>query len=162
DSSDVDSGLNGPGQYAKTAPIGLTVANGRLNLVPDAGLLGDASVRYPLYLDPSVAADPWTMINSQFPNQSYYSYDKQDCPPNFSGGWCAKVGQIYGGTMDYRSIFQFSSSQWSGKQVLGSKFTIDLLHSAWCANSTTELHPTGGINSGTTWSNHSGTWGGVT
>jgi Concanavalin A-like lectin/glucanases superfamily/FG-GAP-like repeat len=161
DSSDVDSGVNGPGQYAKTAPVGLTVANGRLNLLPDAGLLGDASARYPLYLDPTVGADSWTMINSQFTSQSYWSYDKTDCPPGYSGQ-CAKVGQVWQASMDYRSIFQFSSSQWSGRQVLDSRFTIDLLHSAWCAASTTELRPTGGINSGTTWSNHSGTWGGVT
>jgi Concanavalin A-like lectin/glucanases superfamily len=163
DSATADSDVRGPGHGARTAPIGLTVDSGQITLSPDAAMLADPGVKYPLYLDPTVNKTNWTMINSQFPNQSYWSYDKQDCPPNFSGGWCAKVGQIYGGTMDYRSMWDFTTATIHGYQVLptNTKFAIDLLHSAWCAASTTELRTTGPINSGTTWANNNGSWSGV-
>src|SRR5262249_5379569 len=63
DSSTVDSDARGPGQGARTAPIGLTVDSGQITLSPDASMLADPNVRYPLYLDPTVGYGNWTMIN---------------------------------------------------------------------------------------------------
>src|SRR5262249_18211631 len=48
---------------ARHAAIGMSVANGQITLTPDAGLLTDASVTFPLYLDPTVSYSHWTMIN---------------------------------------------------------------------------------------------------
>ena len=118
-------------------------------------------MEYPVYLDPTITYSSWTMINSQFPSQSYWSYDKTDCPSPFTGE-CAKVGQIYGGTMDYRSMWQFSTSGFKGKLITSAKFTIDLLYSAYPTASGTQLREvTTTIGSGTNWSNNSGSWSGT-
>ena len=85
-------------------------------------MLDNPTVEYPLYLDPTVGYFAWTMINSQFPNQSYWSFDKWDCPSPFTGE-CAKVGQVYGATMDYRSMWQFSADAFRGAIVTDAKFT---------------------------------------
>ncbi|MFC7484761.1 hypothetical protein ACFQX7_38615 [Luedemannella flava] len=108
----------GPADGARTAPIEVTAEDGQVTLAPDADMLADPSVQFPLYLDPTIAYSAWTMINSQYTDQSYWSYDKTDCPPPFSGE-CAKVGQVYGMSMDYRSMFQFSTSGFKGKGIEG-------------------------------------------
>ena len=121
-------------------------------------MLDDPTARYPLFLDPTITYTGWTMINSQFPSQSYWSFGKNDCPVPFTGE-CAKVGQAYGETMDYRSMWQFSTSAFNGKLVTNARFTIDLLFSAFPTPSITQLREVNAtIGSGTTWSNNSSAW----
>jgi hypothetical protein len=147
-----DSDVSGPGRSARRAPMAMQVSGSDLVVVPDPALLAAPDVRYPLYLDPSVSVGgTWTMINSTFPDQSYWSYDRASH---------AKVGFTNDPqNMVYRSIWQFDTGNWRGRHVLGATFSADLLHSWSCSNSTTELHLTGAVNSGTTWNNNAGTWG---
>ncbi len=152
-----------PGKAARVAPIEVTVAPGSLTLSPT--LLDDPSLEFPLFIDPTLTATGgWTMINSQFPNQSYWSFDKTDCSGNYPAGTnCAKVGRAVGYSMVYRSQFQFDTSSLSGKQILpGAVFAIDLLHSASCGayNWTWLMRVNAQINSGTTWNNNAGAWAG--
>ena len=91
-------------------------------------MLDDPGVQYPVYLDPTIIYSWWTMINSQFPDQSYWSFDKTDCPSPFTGE-CAKVGQAVGYTMDYRSMWEFPTAEFQGKLITSAKFSIDLLYS---------------------------------
>jgi hypothetical protein len=153
--------VDGPAEAARTEPIDLTVHGDELALEPSATMLDDPGAEYPVYLDPSIVYSHWTMINSQFPNQSYWSYDKTDCPSPFTGE-CAKVGQAVGYTMDYRSMWEFPTAEFRGKLITSAKFSIDLLYSAWTAASITQLREVGAsLNSGTTWGNNSGAWSGT-
>ncbi|GIH03927.1 hypothetical protein Rhe02_19940 [Rhizocola hellebori] len=156
-----------PSKQAKTAPIAVSRSGDHLTLTPDVSLLDNPSAVFPLFLDPTISTPTWTMINSQFTTQSYWSYDKQDCPPEPGKGGavyqtdCAKVGQAVGYTMDYRSMWQFSTADFVGLQITSTKFTIDLLHSSLCNNGTawTQLRwVNAGLGSGTTWANNSGSW----
>jgi len=153
--------VSGPAEGARSSRLGLALSGNGVTLTPDLAMLDDPAVTFPVYLDPTLNYTAWTMINDEFPDQPYWSYDKTDCPPNFTATECAKVGNIYGGTMDYRSLFQFPTSQILGKQILDADFTIDILHSASTAASVTELHPVNAtLDSGTTWRNNAGAWGG--
>jgi hypothetical protein len=153
--------VRGPAEGGRSAPMSVDIANGRVSIEPDASMLDDPNIQFPLFLDPTIAYSSWTMINSEFPSQSYWSYDKTDCPSGFSSE-CAKVGQAYGLTMDYRSMFQFATSGFHGKIITGAKFTIDILHSAYSAASTTELRQVNAtLGSGTTWSNNASAWSGT-
>jgi len=161
DSSQAGGHALGPAHGARTAPISLSLAGTDLILRPDPRLLEDPDAVFPLYLDPTIVYTAWTMINSTSPNQSYWSYDKTDCPIDPATGReyateCAKVG--YYSPVMYRSMWGFPTSGFQGKQILGARFTIDLLHSASCSNSTTELRRVGTISSTTTWNNNASTW----
>ncbi|MEV4062419.1 LamG domain-containing protein [Nonomuraea dietziae] len=159
------SSVAAPGRDARRAPVELVAeAGGKLTLKPDAGLLTDPGVKFPLYVDPTVGFSSWTMINEAARDTSYWSYDRNDC----TGGWdteCAKVGFYPDGNdgatySRYRSMFDFSTAPWQGKQVLGgTRFTIDLLHSAR-GDSRTDLYTVfTQLGSWTTWSGTAGSWG---
>ncbi|HEX6686082.1 MAG TPA: LamG domain-containing protein [Candidatus Limnocylindrales bacterium] len=159
---DGTSDTGGPGQGARTAPVAVSVSGSDVVLEPDGTLLADPAAVLPMFIDPTVAYTGWTMINSFFPNQSYWSYDKSDCPSGYNTE-CAKVGYVdcCGPTVRYRSIWRFPTSGFRDKQILSAQFTIDLLHSYSCSNSTTELRETGSISSSTDWNNHASTWSGT-
>ncbi|GAA0723036.1 hypothetical protein GCM10010199_31250 [Dactylosporangium roseum] len=145
---------------ARTAAMPLVLDGDTIVVRPDLAVLRGASAKFPVYIDPSFGASAWTMINSRFPNQSYWSYDRNDCPSPYASVPCAKVGYTDSGTtMIYRSIFRFPTSSYTGKHVLDAKFSIDLLHSWTCGKTTTDLTYTQAISSGTTWNNSVGGWG---
>src|SRR5690606_21907757 len=152
--------VSGPAEGARTEPIDLAVTEGQLVLEPATNMLDDPKVQFPLFIDPSIAYNAWTMINSDYKNQSYWSYDKTDCPYPFSGE-CAKVGHVWGyATMIYRSMWRFPTSAFQGKLVTSAKFTIDLLYSGSSSNTKTELREvSGNISSSTNWNNNASLWG---
>ncbi|MEV4373734.1 LamG domain-containing protein [Nonomuraea sp. NPDC049637] len=167
DSSGRGSSAAAPAEDARTAAVGLSVRQGRLVLKPDPRLLADPAAAFPLYVDPTIGYTYWTMINEAAKGTSYWSYDRSNC----SGGWeteCAKVGYYPDGNdgaaySRYRSMFQFSAAPFQGRQILdGARFTIDLLSSASCADSTTWLHtvPTT-LSPGTTWDLDAWKWSGT-
>ena len=118
----------GPAEGVAGAPIALSRQGDQLTLEPAASMLDDPGAQFPLYLDPTIGYFGWTMINSYYTNQSYWSYDKWNCPSPFTGE-CAKVGQAYGepSGMDYRSMWSFSSDAFRGKLITNARFGIDLL-----------------------------------
>ncbi|MEV0566864.1 LamG-like jellyroll fold domain-containing protein [Dactylosporangium sp. NPDC050588] len=151
-----------PAATARTAAMPLVLDGDTIVVQPDLATLRSPSMTFPVYIDPSFGASAWTMINSRYNNQSYWSYDRNDCPSPYSSVQCAKVGYTDEGlTMTYRSIFRFPTSGYTGKHVLDAKFSIDLLHSWTCSKTITDLTYTQAISSGTTWSNNAGGWGPV-
>jgi hypothetical protein len=153
------SDSSGPAIGARAAAMKLAVSDREIALTPDLALLTDPAASYPLYLDPTIGYSSWTMINSRYTTQSYWSYDRTDCPSGYSTD-CGKVGYTDAGTtMTYRSMWQFPTSGFQGKQILNARFTIDLLHSWDCTNSTTELRTVNStLSSGVTWSNTAAHW----
>src|SRR5439155_9973871 len=110
-----------PGSGAKRGAMDVQLAGTDLVVTPDPAVLSTGTL--PLYIDPAVSAGRlhWTMINSTFPNQSYWSYDRAGH---------LKVGFTNDPqNMVYRSLFDFDTSQWRGKHVLGATFSADLIHS---------------------------------
>ncbi|MGK5674309.1 LamG-like jellyroll fold domain-containing protein [Micromonospora sp. URMC 106] len=155
--------VDGPREGARDAAVGLTVSSaGKVVLAPDAGLLRDPEATFPLVVDPTIGYAAWTMINLNSPDQSYWSYDKWNCSGPYSTE-CAKVG--YYNPVTYRSMFQFPTAAWQGKQILegdlAPDFTIDLLHSASCTDSWTELRVVRAtLNADTDWYNTAGAFEG--
>jgi len=70
----------------------VAVEGGDLVVRPDLGVLRAAETQFPVYSDPALNASAWTMINSRFTVQSYWSYERHGCPAPHSGVQCAKVG----------------------------------------------------------------------
>lgn len=157
------SDLKAPGDGAKTAPIGVKAAGGRLTLTPDASLLADPAAKFPLYVDPTLTYVGWTMINDGAPTQSYWNFDKKDCPSPYTAYECAKVGKAVGYSMVYRSMFQFDTTGLARKQILSANFAIDLLHSATCGTSNwTQLRRVNTtISASTNWNNNASAWSGT-
>ncbi|MBB5867529.1 hypothetical protein F4553_000908 [Allocatelliglobosispora scoriae] len=146
---------------ARASVMPLSLEGKEIVVRPDLAVLRGAATKFPVYIDPAFGASAWTMINSRYPNQSYWSYDRNGCPSPYSSVQCAKVGYTDEGTsMIYRSIFRFPTSSFAGKHVLDAKVSVDLLHSWTCSKTRTNLHLVNPINAGTTWNNNAGSWGG--
>jgi hypothetical protein len=84
------SSVNGPGERARTASLSASYAAGTLTLKPPSSLLTGAP-HLPIYIDPpfgpSVSA--WTMVNSAFPDQSYYGVGTNSRMQVGFNGWSA-------------------------------------------------------------------------
>jgi hypothetical protein len=155
------SDASGPADGARVADMPLSVDGSSLAVSPALSMLSDPATKFPVFIDPSIDAASWTMINKKFPNQSYWSYDRHDCPTAFPNLNCAKVGYSdYDTIVMYRSLFQFPTASYLGTHVTGATFSIDLLYSWECYDTTTNLFPIDdGLGSGTTWNSDSGRWG---
>ena len=152
---DERSDVAGPALGARRAPVTMEVAGADLYVLPDPELLTSTETALPLYIDPSVATGSahWTMINSKHADQQYWTYDRSS---NAKTGY---VVDAVTGVQMYRSMWDFSTNDWRGRHVTKAQFYVDLLHSYSCTASNSELHQTGGINSGTTWNTNAGSWG---
>src|SRR5438045_2196439 len=132
DGEDPTSDADRPGRAAKRAPMALAVAPSELVVTPDPALLSTGTL--PLYIDPSVSAGRlhWTMINSTFPNQQYWTYDRAGH---------LKVGFTNDPqNMVYRPRFDFDTSQWRGKHVPGAVCSGGPSECGSCPNSTSARH----------------------
>ncbi|GIJ62978.1 LamG-like jellyroll fold domain-containing protein [Virgisporangium aurantiacum] len=161
--SDSDSGSDARGATAgaRDAAMPLTLSGSTLTVRPDRKFLTASATTYPVFVDPALVASAWTMINSRFTGQSYWSYDKFDCPkwePKTKS--CAKVGYTdEAQTMTYRSLFEFQNAEYLGKHVLDAKLTMELLHSWSCGGTNTDVHRVGNApRSDTNWGNNAGSW----
>ncbi|GIM95752.1 hypothetical protein Ato02nite_075450 [Paractinoplanes toevensis] len=149
-----------PGANRRAMPLRLT--GDELVIQPDTAMLRDPATKFPVYIDPALGRTAWTMINSKYPSQSYWSYDRSDCPDPYGAIQCAKVGYTNDPTgMIYRSLFSFGISSLRSKHIQDAKLSMDTVYS-WTNNDYgTQVRVAGAISSSTTWSNNSGSWGGV-
>ncbi|XVV10938.1 LamG-like jellyroll fold domain-containing protein [Actinoplanes sp. CA-131856] len=146
------------GARSKAMPVELD--GNQLIVHPDAALLSNPATKFPVYIDPGFKYTAWTMINSKFPSQSYWSYDKQDCPDPYGSILCAKVGYTNEPqAMIYRSLFLFNVSTLRKKHVTKAILSMDTVYSYTNTDYPTQIHPTGTITSSTNWSNNAATWG---
>ncbi|WP_156313243.1 LamG-like jellyroll fold domain-containing protein [Micromonospora sp. HK10] len=73
------SGLEGPGEAARTAPIAVHITSDALQLVPDQSMLTDERTVYPVFLDPTFNWTPagssrggWASISYQHQSTNYW------------------------------------------------------------------------------------------
>jgi Concanavalin A-like lectin/glucanases superfamily/Carboxypeptidase regulatory-like domain len=149
-----------PGKRRTAMPLELSGSD--LIVHPDLAMLRDKATTFPVYIDPAISKSAWTMINSTFPSQSYWSYDKQDCPSPFASVQCAKVGYTnQPKAMVYRSLFAFGISGLLRKHIQDAKLSMDTVYSYTNTDYGTQVRVAGAINSGTDWSSNEKSWGAV-
>lgn len=142
----------------RVVQIPMDVAAGVVTMSPDKAMLESSDTKFPVYIEPAYRVGAFTMINKAAPTQSYWNYDRFDCPAPYQTVHCAKVGYSQTGSVTYRSILSFGLAALAGKQVLSAMFSIDLVHSWNSTPQPVDLHVTGAINENTNWNNHVGTW----
>jgi hypothetical protein len=133
----------------RRAPVRLEVGSGDLRLVPDARMLADPTMRFPLTIDPFVtlALGQWGNLSASHPNRSIAA-------DPFRGDG-ARVGLHcdWSGCDIVRSVFAFPAAAIYGKHILSAVLTATLIHSPSCTDTPVELWLTGGINDRSTWNN---------
>ncbi|MEV1329255.1 LamG-like jellyroll fold domain-containing protein [Micromonospora costi] len=135
-----------PGGRVRSMRVG--VAPGELALVPDRELLGVASTRYPVYIDPSWsgARTAWTQVWSNLPGTSFYN-GANDAEKEARVGYDSYDGKLT------RSFFRFDVSGVAGKHILSATLQTFEVWSYSCTAREVQVWETGGISSSTTWKN---------
>ncbi|MEU0561545.1 LamG domain-containing protein [Dactylosporangium sp. NPDC006015] len=126
---------------ARTADLPTTVEGGSLVIVPDAAMLADPSVTYP------VVIDPWTGVG-----RARWGYTNSTNANRDDG--IVRVGVNTDGSGTYRSFFAFDLSWLPGKQIRGAKFITTMTHSWSCTATPVSLYRTGDLTTSgkQTWS----------
>ncbi|MFG3700645.1 LamG-like jellyroll fold domain-containing protein [Micromonospora sp. NPDC047620] len=144
DSTDVGADAR-PGRRTRYAPMGLTVAAGRLTLTPDTALLADPRIRFPLYLDPDFTGyrEHWLMVEKDLPNHGWWDHAQ----------FQAQVGRDprESTTDRFRSYFEMNVSAVAGKVIETAQFRP---YESWAYSCTPEpvhLYQTGAITASMTW-----------
>ncbi|GIF24528.1 hypothetical protein BJ973_008007 [Actinoplanes tereljensis] len=149
-----------PGAARRAMPLQLS--GNDLVIHPDTAMLRDKATKFPVYIDPALGRTAWTMINSKYSTQEYWSYDRSDCPDPYGSIQCAKVGYTNDpASMIYRSMFAFGISGLLHKHIQDAKLSMDTVYSWTNTDYGTQVRVTGGISAATNWSNNASTWGGV-
>ncbi|MFD4245809.1 FG-GAP-like repeat-containing protein [Streptomyces sp. NPDC058525] len=128
---------------AKNAQMPTTITGGNLEIKPDQGLLANASTKYPVYIDPSVAwgeRQNWAWAYRTWENNSYWN-TKED----------VRVGYEKDTNGLSRTFFQLDTSAVRGAQVSKATFRIKETWSWSCIPKPVELWTTNSISSETTW-----------
>ena len=131
---------------AHAATIKMTGSDSGLTLQPDTTLLTGLSTVYPVVLDPVVwtpVRTAWAAAWQLYPTQSFYKTTHS-------------LGVGYEDFEQHkivRSFFQFSTTAFKGKKILGAKLRTYEVHSASCAARSVTVTRTGPISASTTWNN---------
>ncbi|MFI5862382.1 hypothetical protein [Streptomyces sp. NPDC051546] len=149
------SGLTGiePGAKSAQLPVALEgdkTGTARLALdVAGTGLLADANVKYPVFVDPTMNAgwQAWTTAYRPYPNSSFYN------GTNFSSGTSdARVGYESDTGGLGRSFWRMGfDPKMKGAKVTKATFKVLNNHSWSCTDREFQFYLTGSISSGTTW-----------
>ncbi|KKK07480.1 hypothetical protein LQ51_02690 [Micromonospora sp. HK10] len=123
-----------PGDVARTAPVGVEIADGDLVLRPDAEMLSPASV-YPVFIDPA-----WSTGKSRWAYATNNNSNNTDTS-------VARVGKDPDSGKIYRSYFDFPLSSMRGKHIESAYVQMKLDHSWSCGNTPTYMYHSGGISS---------------
>ncbi|RJQ66447.1 LamG domain-containing protein [Pseudonocardiaceae bacterium YIM PH 21723] len=141
-----------PRTGARTAKVATSATPGEMVLHPDENLLTGKDTVYPVLIDPPVNLNQfWSMINERFPNQSYWSYDRD----------VSKVGYVEDardGWEKYRTLIQFDTRPLRGKTVNDVTMAAMLQHSYMGYDTLTDVYLAGAIGPGSTWNNYTGTF----
>ncbi|WP_041842264.1 DNRLRE domain-containing protein [Actinoplanes friuliensis] len=148
------SGLGGFEPGSREAPMptrldGDGTGSARLHLdVASTGLLSDARVRFPVFLDPPINSgeQAWLFVHKKNPNSNFLN------GTSYNGGTTdARVGyeSENGGTA--RSFWRMGFKNIKGAKVSSASFKVLNNHSWSCTSREFQLYFTGAISSGTTW-----------
>ncbi|MEV4135449.1 ricin-type beta-trefoil lectin domain protein [Dactylosporangium sp. NPDC049742] len=119
---------------SRKANLPTTVEGGSLVIVPDAAMLADPSVAYP------VVIDPWTGVGRT--RWGYANTTNANRDDNI-----VRVGQNTDGSGTFRSFFAFDLSWLPGKQIRGAKFMTYMTHSWSCTATPVSLYRTQDLTS---------------
>lgn len=155
DSSDAESGPDGPGGDEMAERIPLDADGEGLTLDVDAVV--DADVTYPLYVDPDWAGGQihaW-YIDATYPNQAYVdggAWTDGDQQMGFIAGAYSADGQ----NQLARAFWQMPTSAVAGKTILAAAFNTTLVWGFNCTPSPMELWRVDGAPVGGTWNSTGG------
>ncbi len=125
---------------------------------PDAAMLADPSLQFPLYLDPTVGASPartlWAMVNKSYPSRSYVKWGNGT---NNQGEGVGFTNRPETGVHTKRLYWMFDTRPIAGKVVYQSKFRAFETHADTCTKSQIKLELTSAISTTTNWNNQP-TW----
>jgi hypothetical protein len=115
-----------PGPGARTARPGVRMAGDTFTLTPDADMLTDPGVVFPLYVDPPFQTgwSVWAYANSANSNNTTD---------------VARAGRNPEGGALYRSFFRFPTTAIHGTTIVDARFHARLVHSWACASSPVSL-----------------------
>jgi len=113
----------------KSKPVGLAVNNGNLVLTPDAVMLADESLTYPVIIDPTVsgAKNHWTELSKSDPTISYFDVTDGTFSSTDSTNGLTRVGLSDWQTPVYtmRPVFEMNTSAVAGKgKVTAASFRL--------------------------------------
>ncbi|RSM58273.1 hypothetical protein DMB66_30205 [Actinoplanes sp. ATCC 53533] len=154
------SGLSGFEPGSRQAPMptrldGDGTGTARLHLDAAAtGLLTDAGVRFPVFLDPPINAgeQAWTFVHKQNANSNFMN------GTSYNGGTTdARVGYESENGGLTRSFWRMGFKNIKNATVSAATFKVLNNHSWSCSAREFQLFDTGAISSGTTW-NKQPTW----
>jgi hypothetical protein len=133
----------------RRAPVRLEVGSGDLRLVPDARMLADPTMRFPLTIDPFVtlALGQWGNLNAAQPNRTITA------DPFRGDGALVGLHCDWSGCGFFRSVFAFPATAIYGKHILNAVVTATLIQSSSCTDTPVELWLTGGVDDRSTWNN---------
>lgn len=138
--------VKGAREGDRVARMKTEVSQSSIAVVPDAAMLADPSTAFPLYLDPTTSTMSHTaraMVDENYPSNEYYQFTGDE-----------GVGyQNFSGVSKKRQFHAFSTSAIAGSYVQAATFKAFETHAASCTATEVELWRTGGISSGTNWSN---------
>ncbi|MCW3845508.1 hypothetical protein ONA70_36145, partial [Micromonospora yasonensis] len=142
-----------PGRTARTAPIGVKVAAGKLHLTPDAKLLTDAKTVFPVYVDPTFT---WTPIGESKSGWATISY--QDQSTNYWKRTPDLIGRMQvgnAGSQRSNTLINFSVpyGTLAGAEIYDAIFKITNTRSWNCTAKTVYVY-----GPGTTLSSSNATW----
>lgn len=117
---------------------------------PDPSLLGGADTEYPVYIDPTAGAwrFEWAMVNRTYPTTRYVNWTATSEGMGYNNTSGTHLKRLY---------WEFDTTPFRWKQVLGARFSAYQTFSYSCTASDVELWWTGGIDGNTTW-NTQGAW----
>ncbi|MFE0589992.1 LamG-like jellyroll fold domain-containing protein [Micromonospora echinospora] len=130
-----ESSSEAPGDVARTANVGVEVAEGDLLLRPDPALLSPEGATFPVYIDPA-----WSTGRSRW---AYATSDNS----NNTDTTVARVGRDPDSGKLYRSFFDFPLTAIRGKHVESAYVQMKLDHSWSCGDTPSYMFHTSGIAS---------------
>jgi hypothetical protein len=151
-----DPRVRAPQDGDRVVPMTVEVGAGSVTVRPDAALLGDPGVRFPLYLDPTVGVTPartlWAMVNKSFPGTSSVNWGNGQNNQGEGVGYTNREG-----VHTKRLYWMFDTRPIAGKVIYQSKFRPFETHADSCTKSQIKLELTSAISRSTNWTNQP-TW----
>jgi hypothetical protein len=150
-----------PGRFAE---VELALDGDSLTVTPDAGMLSDPAVEFPVTIDPTFTASKlaWTTVgNGQYANTTWW--DDGAWPRNEGlrigfQGWTAPGSEGYG---RWRSMARFDTAALRGSAINSASVGLTVFHTGGCDSYPLELWQVSAITQGavpTSWNSTSSTW----
>ncbi|MCW3845507.1 hypothetical protein ONA70_36140, partial [Micromonospora yasonensis] len=142
-----------PGRTARTAPIGVKVAAGKLHLTPDQKLLTDTATTFPVFIDPTFT---WTPVGESMSGWATISYQHQSTnywknTPDLIGRM--QVGNAGSQRSNTLINFPVPYGTLAGAEIYDAVFKITNTRSWSCTAKTVYIY-----GPGTTLSSSNATW----